>query len=205
MNPVVRSLGWFSLGLCILAQTGCALAVAGAAAGAGAAGYYYLNGLVYRDYRANLGDTAAALRTSLVELQFPLLKEKNDTGSAYFQTQTADGHTIKIYLDTVTSPIPSEGSVTRVSVRVGFAGDDLVSGRILDQLSRHLVPPGSTPAPPPTSGIVAPATPPGTPTPAAVVPAAPPTINAPRGPAETAAPPLAEGGRLVPVAATGKK
>ncbi|MFO0879388.1 MAG: DUF3568 family protein [Gemmataceae bacterium] len=221
MNRGMRSIGWIILGLLTVAQAGCALAVAGAAAGAGAAGYMYMNGLVYRDYHANLGDTVAALRTSLVELQFPLLKEKNDTGSAYFQTQTSDGHTIKIYLDIVASPIPSEGSLTRVSIRVGFAGDDTVSGRILDQLSKHLVAPGAPPAAPPASGLVTPATPPpgatlppagtapppGAIVPAAVAPTASPTINAPRGPAETTAPPLAENGRLVPVAATapGKK
>ncbi len=141
MGKIVRKLGWCILSFSLVMQTGCLLAVAGAAAGAGAAGYLYLNGLLYRDYHANLGDAVAAVRTSLVELQFPLLKEKNETGSAYFQSQTGDGQTVRIYLEMVPSPIPSEGAVTRIGVRVGFSGDELVSSRILDQVGKHLVRP----------------------------------------------------------------
>lgn len=192
MRGMSRKLGWVALALFAACQAGCMLAVAGAAAGAGAAGYMYYNGLLYRDYNANMGDAAAALRASLVELGFPLLKEKNDTGSASFQTQTGDGHTVRVYLDTVPSPIPSEGAVTRVSVRVGFSGDEGVSARILDQMSKHLVSPGM-----PIS------------TASAVVPAAPPTVTpavhtAPAAPPQTPPPPLVND-RLVPVAATGKR
>jgi hypothetical protein len=185
MSGMSRRLGWVALALFAACQAGCMLAVAGAAAGAGAAGYMYYNGLLYRDYHANMGDAAAALRTSLVELGFPLLKEKNDAGSAYFQSQTGDGSTVRVYLDTVPSPIPSEGAVTRISVRVGFSGDESVSARILDQVSKHLISP---------AGPVS-----------AVTPAAPPTVTpAVATTPQTPPPPLASD-RLVPVAATGKK
>ncbi|MFO0841812.1 MAG: DUF3568 family protein [Gemmataceae bacterium] len=189
MTAISRKLGWVVLGLAALLQAGCMLAIAGAAAGAGTAGYLYYNGLLYRDYHAHLGDAAAAVRTSLVELQFPLLKEKNDSGSAYFQSQTGDGHAVRIYLDTVPSPIPSEGAVTRISVRVGFSGDEGVSARVLDQVSKHLV----SPALPGAAAALAPAAPPVSPA-VHVAPAAPP---------QTPPPPLA-GDRLVPVAATRK-
>jgi hypothetical protein len=188
MTGVLRKVGWCVLGLVVLVQAGCMLAVASAAAGAAGAGYLYYNGLVYRDYNANLGDAVAAVRTSLVELQFPLLKETNDTGSAYFQSQTGDGHTVRIYLDMVPSPIPSEGSVTRISIRVGFSGDDSVCSRILDQVNTHLTSPKMMSAP----------------NSAPVVPATPPVVVAPRAPAETTPPPLAPD-RLVPVAATEKR
>jgi hypothetical protein len=188
MTAISRRLGWVVLGLAALLQAGCLLAVAGAAAGAGAAGYMYYNGLLYRDYHAHLGDAAAATRASLVELQFPLLKEKNDSGSAYFQSQSGDGQAVRVYLDTVPSPIPSEGAVTRISVRVGFSGDEGVSARILDQVSKHLVSPAL-------------------PGPAALAPAAPPvspaSYTAP-APPQTAPPPLATD-RLTPVAATPKR
>lgn len=191
MTAISRRLGWVVLGLAALAQAGCMLAIAGAAAGAGTAGYLYYNGLLYRDYHAHLGDAAAAVRTSLVELQFSLLKEKNDSGSAYFQSQTGDGSTVRIYLDTVPSPIPSEGAVTRISVRVGFSGDEGVSARILDQVSKHLVSPA---IPGGAAAALAPAAPPVSPA-VHLVPAAPP---------QTPPPPLAGGDRLVPVAATRK-
>lgn len=221
MTGVLRKLGWLLLGSVLILQTGCALALVGAAAGAGAAGYMYYNGLLYRDYHANLGDTVAAVRTSLVELQFPLIKEKNDTGSSYFQTQTGDGHTVRVYLDTVPSSIPAEGAITRVSIRVGFAGDDVVSARILDQVSKHLIPPGTIPpagsgaiAPGATSGVIKPIPAPGTPT-GPITPASAtqgvttPVVPSPRAPTETAAPPLAPLSALpakpTPIAATGKR
>jgi hypothetical protein len=164
----------------VLLNAGCVVAAVGAgAAGAAVAGYAYCNGLLYRDYPATIADSMAAVRTSLMELQFPIVKEKSDTGTAYFQTRTGDGHTVRLYLDIVPSPIPAEGALTRIGVRVGFSGDEVISARILDQVSRHLVAPGMAPgaAPP---GVAAPGS-----------PVAGPTMLPPRPVAETPPPPLA--------------
>src|SRR5262245_11319840 len=136
-----------ALALLALANGGCLLAVAGAGAAAGV-GYAYYNGLLYRDYHANLDDSLSAVRASLVELQFPIIEQKADTGTAYVKTRTADGHTVRIHLDVVPSPIPVEGSLTRVSIRVGFSGDEAVSARLLDQINLHLAPPGAMAATP---------------------------------------------------------
>lgn len=199
----MRTISLCLLGLAALVQTGCLVAAVGTAVGASAAaGYVYYNGLLYRDYHANLGDTLAAVRTSLMELQFPILKEKTDTGTAYFQTQTGDGHAVRLYLDVVPSAIPAEGVNTRVAIRVGFSGDEGISARILDQIGRHLVPVGpavggttspvtlssATPA-----GTTAPPVAPGerlTPVPASPPPAIAPVAASVRAP-ETSAPPLA--------------
>src|SRR5262249_58941602 len=99
-----------------------------------------VNGQLYRDYPANLGDALAALRAALTELGFPVLKEKLDTGSAYVESRTGDGSTVRIHLELIPSSIPAEGTLTRIGVRVGFSGDEAVSARLLDQVSRHLVP-----------------------------------------------------------------
>ena len=105
MQGALRKVGWVVLGLAAVVQAGClGLAVAGAAAGAGAAGYLYYNGLLYRDYHANLGDSVAAVRAALTELQFPILEEKPDTGSVYFRSTTGDGQALRVYLNTVPSP-----------------------------------------------------------------------------------------------------
>jgi hypothetical protein len=173
-------LGWLVLALVALVNGGCLLAAAGAA-GAGAAaaaGYLYYNGNYYRDYHSNSADTLAAVRTSLAELQFPIREQQSDTGSATIKTRTNDGHTVHISLDMVPSPIPIEGTLTRVSVHVGYSGDEVVSARILDQVSRHLVP-GTLPTAPP--------------------PAAPPAngaaLGTPRPLPETPPPPLAKTSR----------
>jgi hypothetical protein len=141
--------GWLLLALAALVNGGCLLAVAGAAGAGAAAGYVYYNGLLYRDYHANLSDTMAAVRRSLIELQFPISEEKTETGSAFIKTHTNDGYMVRIYLDMVPSPIPAEGTMTRIGIRVGYSGDEAVSARILDQVSRHLVAPSTLPAGPP--------------------------------------------------------
>lgn len=152
----VRRLSMGLLAVVLACSAGCAVALVGAAAGAGAAGYLYYNGLLYREYKASLADTTQAVRAGLAELQFPISKEKTDTGTAYMESKTADGLTVSIYLNVVPSSIPAEGAVTRVSVRVGFAGDDKVSSRILDAATKHLPASGL----PPLSSPIAAATPP---------------------------------------------
>jgi hypothetical protein len=178
----LQSLVWLALALVALVNAGCLVAAVGAAGAAGAAaGYTYYNGLLYRDYPANMADTLSAVRTALQELQFPITTEKTDTGTAYVQSRTADAHTVRIYLDLVPSPIPAEGALTRVGVRVGFSGDDAVSARILDQVSQHLAPRSVLPV-----GPTAPLAPVAAPPPASVAVLPPRPI-----PVETAPPPLA--------------
>ncbi|HZY84211.1 MAG TPA: DUF3568 family protein [Gemmataceae bacterium] len=142
----VRRLAYLGLAALLLVNAGCLVVAAGAAVGgAAAAGYAYYNGCLYRDYPASLGDSLAAVRTALVELQFPILKEETDTGTAVVLTRTADGSKVRIHLDVVPSRIPVEASATRVSVRVGALGDEAVSVRLLDQVSAHLVPGAGAP------------------------------------------------------------
>lgn len=149
---MLRPRAWLAsaaFALAALGNAGCLLVAAGAA-GAGAATYAYYNGQLYREYHASLADTAAAARAALADLQFPVIEQKSDTGTTFLKTRTADGHTVRIHLDVVPSPIPAEGALTRVSIRVGFSGDEAVSGRLLEQINLHLAPPGTvrpTPAP----------------------------------------------------------
>jgi hypothetical protein len=128
-----------------LVNGGCVAAAAAGAAGGGAAALYaYQRGRIYRDYPAALTDATAAVRTSLTELQFPPPAEKSDGGEFAFETKTADGAKLHVYLEAQTSRVPGDGPVTRITVRVGAFGDDAVSARILDQVSIHLVvPPAS--------------------------------------------------------------
>jgi hypothetical protein len=204
VKRIPRLLGMLALGLAVLLNAGCIVAAVGAgAAGAAVAGYAYCNGLLYRDYPATLADSAAAVRTSLLELQFPIVEEKSDTGTAFVKTRTGDGHIVRIYLDIVPSAIPAEGALTRVGIRVGFSGDEAVSARILDQVSRHLVAPGRVPGvvsaiAAPTPGVNTPGSPipgvntPGSPVPGVNTPGSPgTTLLPPRPVAETPQPPLA--------------
>jgi hypothetical protein len=180
-KPPGRRASWLPLllvGTLALVQAGCLVVAAGVVGGAAATGYVWYKGRWCRDYLAGFNDTAAALRTALVELQFPITSEETKNGTTYFGSRTADGTPIRILVEPVPSRIPAEGTLTRVAIRVGFAGDEALSSRIFDQVARHLVPPMLLPPTPPTG-------PPLT----AVSPSLRPV--AARVPVETAAPPLA--------------
>jgi hypothetical protein len=75
---------------------------------------------------------------------------------------------VTVYLDLVGGALPVDGVATRISIRVGFTGDDAVSKRILDQVGSHL-----------TRNVPVPQSPPG-----------PPALGEPKV-TETPAPPLA--------------
>lgn len=202
MTAPRRTAGLILLGLMALAQSGCLAAVAGVAGAGAVAGYVYYNGLIARDYRAKLPETLPVVRTALLSQKFPIERETSELGSATIYSRTSDGHTIRVHLDVIPGPAPGDGTVTRVGVRVGFGGDDAISARILDEITRQMPPSALAPQGEPGSPIVA-AVPPGQPNPANTqpLPQTPP-------PAQTTPPPLAtspagvdKNGKLVPIPA----
>jgi hypothetical protein len=131
-----------------LAHTGCLLAVASLAAGAGATGYCYCKGRMYRDFGAPLPVVHAAARAALLDLHFVLFTEDAKDGKVFLVTRTANGKKVRIYLDALSSPIPSEGVLTRVAIRVATFGDEGISARIFEQIDFRLKQPA--PVVPPT-------------------------------------------------------
>lgn len=136
-------IAWLLLALVALGNGGCLVAAAGAAAGAGAAGYAYYKGKVCEAYSASFDDTWAAAKTALTELQMPLVGEDRETTTTgVLKSQLGDGTPVRLTLHTEPSPIPAEKTVTRVCVRVATFGDPGLSDRILNQVAAHLAPVG---------------------------------------------------------------
>ena len=183
MTGTMRTLCLIAFGLAVVVQTGCIAAVAGVAGAGAVAGYMYYNGLLYRDYKSNLGETLAAVRTALATQKFVIDRETTATDSVTVQTKTTEGYSVRVHLDVVPSSVPGDGVFTRVGIRVGLSGDETVSARILDEIGRLV--PSVTPVTPPPIG--------------------PATVNSVPIP-QTPAPPLAtstqDPGRLVPIPAT---
>lgn len=145
-----------------LSQAGCLVLAAGAAGGA-AVGYAYVKGKVSHTYNAGFQDAWLATKTALAELGMPVQVEEHDPSGGSLETRTGHGERVHIQLEVVPSRIPAEGSVTRVSVRVGTFGDAQVSERILNQIGYHLAPANlPLPAPPPAPLSPAPTPPPQT-------------------------------------------
>lgn len=172
----VGRLAYLLVGLLALGSGGCLLAVASTAAGTAAVGYVYFKGRMIQDFPAHLPDVRNALHAALASLHFPILQEEAKPSTVFLSTRTADGSKVRIHLEVVPSRIPSEGALTRVTVRVLPFGDDVVSARILDQTGYILTsagPPATSPPPP-----------------AATLPA-PPIRPASAPPPESTQPPLA--------------
>lgn len=145
------------IALLALAQGGCLLALAGVAGGAAATGYFYYKGRIYRDFSASFPDVLNAVRAAMFDLHFAVFADDIKDGKAFFITKTTTGKKVRIYLESQHSPIPSEGLLTRVSIRVACFGDEAISARIFDQVAMRL----SHPAPvPPVPHNPSPAAPP---------------------------------------------
>jgi hypothetical protein len=188
-----RRLGLLILAVLTLGNSGCLVLAAGAGAGAALAGYSYVKGKVCYTFHASLEDTWAAARQSLSELGMPIRAEERESAtSGYIRSQTAEGTTVRIYLETEPSPFPGEGPQTQVCIRVGTFGDYPTSDRIMAQVSAHLVPAaagsGTMPTPPAQAPPPIPPGPaalpssrpvPGTPAASSWAPAPPPAPTAP--------------------------
>ena len=196
-------------------QVGCFWAIAGATC-AGVAGYAYWQGKMCHAYVADIADAMKATKTALTELGMAVNKEELGDDKAVIKTRAADGTHVTIKFRRESSQIPSEGSITQICVRVGAFGDHPLSGRILYQISSHLVPvtpPGAGPVagapmvapgpmPPPAPGAppnvpalpsprVLPGQPPLAP-PGAPAPPPPPITPASWAPVNTGEPPLSD-------------
>jgi hypothetical protein len=159
MHPTtIRRLALLLLAATTLPAVGClaaGLVVAGAAA-AGAGTYTYMQGRLVRDYPAGYQETLTATQASLAELGFPILKTEGAGHEITLTTKTTTGVPVTVDLTTRDSPIPSEGSVTRVGVRVGWTGDEDASEKILAQIAVHVVPAARGPRPGAAPGALQP-------------------------------------------------
>lgn len=141
-STTIRRFVLLALAATTLPAMGClaaGLAVAGAAA-AGAGTYTYLQGRLVRDYPAGFQETLQATQATLADLGMPILKTEGTGTETTLTTENNHGVRATIDLNTRASPIPSDGVVTRVGVRVGVFGDEITSERILSEIAIHLVP-----------------------------------------------------------------
>jgi hypothetical protein len=117
---------------------GCLFVAAGAAVGAGAAGYYALTHRLYRDYPRDLAQTTAAARAALADLGFPAPTEESKDDTVSMETKAPDGSKVSIEVRIIAGRVPADGVTSRVGIHVGMIGDEEASARILDQIGVRL-------------------------------------------------------------------
>lgn len=115
--------------------SGC-LALAVGAAG-GAAGAVYVMGKLQDELNQSVSTVHEAALAGIKDLDLPVLQDKEDKLTANLESEFADGKHVWIDLDTMAD------SRTKITIRVGLAGDEVRSRKILDAIKKHLSERGS--------------------------------------------------------------
>jgi hypothetical protein len=112
--------------------SGCVLFVAGAAAGAGVAGYAWVNGEIKATEAASLTRTWEASLSAMADMQYPVTSQIKDALEGNITAHNAKNTDIKIRLKYVSN------TSTEIHIRVGTFGDEAVSRIILNKIHEHL-------------------------------------------------------------------
>lgn len=115
--------------LLVLLSTGCAALVVGGAAAVGS--YTYVAGQLERTYNANLDATYQATLAGCEALGLPLQDKQMQLSKA--SVKVIDGDR-EVWI----SLAAQSSTTTKVSIRVGYLGDELASRRIHDAIQARL-------------------------------------------------------------------
>ena len=130
---MIRRVALILLASALVSLTGgCLLFVAGAAAGAGAAGYAYVNGVLKATEPASLDRVWSASTGAMKDLEYRISKQTKDALTGELIARNASDKKIEIQLKKV-----SDNS-TEISIRVGTFGDENLSRVILDKIKKRL-------------------------------------------------------------------
>ena len=113
-------------------MSGCVLFVAGAAAGAGVAGYAWVNGEVKTTEAASLDRTWNATLAAMKDLEFPVTSQAKDALEADLMARNASNASINIKLRKL------DKASTEIRIRVGTFGDESLSRTILNKINSRL-------------------------------------------------------------------
>jgi hypothetical protein len=105
--------------------------IAVAAAGAGAAGVFYVKGALKAELDGTPPQVGRACVAALKDLKLPVESSETTELDGKIESHTATGEKITITLE-------SKGEKTEVAIRVGTFGDEDVSRRILDEIEGEL-------------------------------------------------------------------
>lgn len=112
--------------------SGCALFVVGAAAGAGAAGYAWVDGEIKTTESASMDRTWNAALAAMKDLEFPVTSQAKDALEANLTARNASNTSISIKLKNLSN------TSTEIRIRVGTFGDESMSRLILNKINNHL-------------------------------------------------------------------
>ena len=108
--------------------SGCALFVVGAAAGAGAGTYAYMNGELKETEGVSYDAVYSATLAALGDMQYAVESKPKDAAKATITARTSTDKKVVVTL------IKQSATVTEIHIRVGTFGDENLSRQILDKI-----------------------------------------------------------------------
>lgn len=115
-----------------LPLSGCVVLALGAAATAAAGGAVYVKGQLKETVDGTVVEVHRAARTALNETGVRITTDLQDDFTAQLEGTMADGTRVWIDIERVTA------STTRLSIRVGYMGDQARSSELLERIKRSL-------------------------------------------------------------------
>lgn len=119
-----------AMALVVVLVSGCvAVLVVGAAAGAG--GVAYVKGELQSSEAVAFDKAYDASLAAMTDMSYAIVDKQKDTVSAKITARGAGDKKITVALDKVSV------SVTKITIRVGYWGDETLSRQILDKIKSH--------------------------------------------------------------------
>ena len=130
--PAMRSIVTVFLAAtaCAVGLTGCAVLVAGSAAGVGTLAY--IQGELKDQLPASPGETKAAIAEAVKSLELRQIKIDADNLSGDYDLKTGSDETVSIRYEKISD------RATQISIRVGIFGDENLSRALLDEIKQNL-------------------------------------------------------------------
>jgi hypothetical protein len=131
-RPFYRALTTLLLAGSLACNSGCWLFVVGAAAGAAAVTVAYVDGTLTATYGYNYDQVVAAATSAISQLEFAQPEMQKDALSTTYTTHNAKGDRISIAVTRIGD------NDTKVVIRVGAFGDQMMSEAINDKIKSNL-------------------------------------------------------------------
>jgi len=114
----------------LLAVSGCAALVVGAAAGAG--GYAWVSGSLTKEFMVPAQDLQQATERALRDLMVSVKEERKDRLSALYKAEFAEGQDMSVVIQALTE------RTAKVKIRVGIFGNKARSEMVLSAIEKRL-------------------------------------------------------------------
>jgi hypothetical protein len=131
-KSTIRTLIVLASASVLAATAGCVVAAVGAAGAAGAGTVAFIRGELEATVSSSFETVIPAASKAVGQLGFSKIRETKDALAAEIIARTALDKKVDIKLNKETDQL------TRISIRIGFFGDEVKSRAILDQIKQNL-------------------------------------------------------------------